>query len=171
MDLSARIEHWPLAGTFTISRGSKTEAVVAVAELGDGIHCGRGECVPYARYGETPDGIVAAINAMRPALNRGLDRAALQQAMPAGAARNALDCAYWDFCAKQAGRRVHELLGLAAPSPLLTAIRFRWRLLLPWQRRPSAQRRALCLKSSLAAATMAMKEGSRRCAVRRRAPS
>ncbi len=116
-----RIERWPLAGAFTISRGSKTEAVVVLAELGDGTHRGRGECVPYARYGETPDGVVAAIEAMRPALWRGLDRAALQDAMPAGAARNALDCAYWDLGAKQAGCRVYELAGLAAPKPLVTA--------------------------------------------------
>ena len=116
MELSVRIERWPLAGAFTISRGSKTEAVVVVAELSDGIHRGRGESVPYARYGETPDGIVAAIEALRPALRRGLDRAALQRAMPAGAARNALDCAYWDVNAKQAGRRVHELAGIPEPA-------------------------------------------------------
>jgi L-alanine-DL-glutamate epimerase-like enolase superfamily enzyme len=121
MDLSVRIERWPLAGAFTISRGSKTEAVVVVAELGDGTHRGRGECVPYARYGETPDGIVAAIDAMRPALRSGCDRAALQVAMPPGAARNALDCAYWDVNAKQAGRPVHELAGLVAPVPRVTA--------------------------------------------------
>ena len=73
MELSVRIERWPLAGAFTISRGTKTEAVVVVAELSDGTHRGRGESVPYARYGETPDGIVAAIEALRPALRRGLD--------------------------------------------------------------------------------------------------
>ena len=121
MELSVRIERWPLAGVFAISRGSKTEAVVVVAELSDGTHRGRGESVPYARYGETPDGIVAAIEAVRPVLRRGLDRGALQRAMPAGAARNALDCAYWDVNAKQAGRRVHELAGLGAPGPLTTA--------------------------------------------------
>ena len=121
MELSVRIERWPLAGAFTISRGSKTEAVVVVAELSDGTHRGRGEFVPYARYGETPDGIVAAIEAMRPALRRGLDRAALQGAMPAGAARNALDCAYWDVNAKATGRRVYELAGLVAPVPRITA--------------------------------------------------
>ncbi|MGA3310903.1 MAG: N-acetyl-D-Glu racemase DgcA [Xanthobacteraceae bacterium] len=121
MELSVWIERWPLAGAFTISRGSKTEAVVVVAELSDGTHRGRGESVPYARYGETPDGIVATIDAMRPALRRGLDRAALQHAMPAGAARNALDCAYWDVNAKQTGRRAHELAGLARPVPRLTA--------------------------------------------------
>ena len=121
MELSVRIERWPLAGVFAISRGSKTEAVVVVAELSDGTHRGRGESVPYARYGETPDGIVAAIEAERPVLRRGLDRGALQRAMPAGAARNALDCAYWDVNAKQAGRRVHELAGLGVPGPLTTA--------------------------------------------------
>ncbi len=121
MELSLRIERWPLAGAFTISRGSKTEAVVVVVELSDGTHRGRGESVPYARYGETPDGLVAAIEAMRPALRRGLNRADLQSAMPAGAARNALDCAYWDVNAKQTGLRVHELAGLGAPAPLTTA--------------------------------------------------
>jgi len=121
MELSVRIEWWPLAGVFAISRGSKTEAVVVVAELSDGTHRGRGESVPYARYGETPDGIVAAIEAVRPVLRRDLDRGALQRAMPAGAARNALDCAYWDVNAKQTGRRVHELAGLGAPGPLTTA--------------------------------------------------
>ncbi len=116
-----RIERWPLAGTFTISRGSKTKAVVVVAELSDGTHHGRGECVPYARYDETPEGVLAAIEAMRPALGRGLDRAGLQDAMPPGAARNALDCAFWDLNAKQAGRRAYELAGLAVPKPLVTA--------------------------------------------------
>jgi L-alanine-DL-glutamate epimerase-like enolase superfamily enzyme len=121
MELSVRIERWPLASAFAISRGSKTEAVVVVAELSDGTHRGRGESVPYARYGETADGIVAAIAAMRPALERGLDRAALQDAMRSGAARNALDCAYWDVNAKAAGRRAHELAGLGGPVPLTTA--------------------------------------------------
>ena len=121
MELSVSIERWPLAGAFTISRGSKTEAVVVVAELSDGVHRGRGECVPYARYGETPDGIVATIGALRPALQRGLDRATLQRALPAGAARNALDCAYWDVNAKAAGHRAYQLAGLVAPAPRLTA--------------------------------------------------
>jgi L-Ala-D/L-Glu epimerase len=121
MELSVRIERWPLAGAFTISRGSKTEARVVVAELSDGTHRGRGESVPYRRYGETADGIVAAIEAMRPALRQGLDRAALQHAMRPGAARNALDCAYWDVNAKAAGRRAHELAGMAPPAPLTTA--------------------------------------------------
>ncbi len=121
MDLSVRIERWPLAGAFTISRGSKTEAAVVVVELTDGTHVGRGKSVPYARYGESPDGVVAAIQAMRPAVQRGLEHAALRDAMPAGAARNALDCAYWDVNAKRSGRRMHELAGLVAPAPRLTA--------------------------------------------------
>jgi L-alanine-DL-glutamate epimerase-like enolase superfamily enzyme len=121
MELSVRIERWPIAGAFAISRGRKTEAVVVVAELNDGIHCGRGESVPYARYGETPDGIVANIEALRPALRQGLDRKALQTVLGPGAARNALDCAYWDVNAHRAGCRVHELAGLGAPKPLTTA--------------------------------------------------
>jgi L-alanine-DL-glutamate epimerase-like enolase superfamily enzyme len=121
MNLSVRIERWPLASAFTISRGSKTEAVVVTAELADGAHYGRGECVPYARYGETPDGVVVAIEAMRPQLEQGLDRAGLQTAMPPGAARNALDCAFWDLEAKRSGRRVCDLAGLPAPQSLITA--------------------------------------------------
>lgn len=121
MELSVRTERWPLASAFTISRGSKTEAVVVVVELADGTHRGRGESVPYARYGETPDSIVAAIEAMRPALRQGLNRLEMQEIMPAGAARNALDCAYWEVNAKAAGRRVYELAGIVAPGPRVTA--------------------------------------------------
>jgi L-alanine-DL-glutamate epimerase-like enolase superfamily enzyme len=121
MNLTICIERWPLANAFTISRGSKTEAVVVTVELGDGAHQGRGECVPYARYGETPEGVVAGIEAMRPLLMQGLDRAGLQKAMPAGAARNALDCAFWDFEAKCSGRRAFALAGLAQPKPRTTA--------------------------------------------------
>jgi L-alanine-DL-glutamate epimerase-like enolase superfamily enzyme len=125
LSLTVAAEKWPIAGGFTISRGSKTEAAVVVAELsadtGNGIQRGRGECVPYARYGESVDSVVAAIEAMRGDLTRGLDRQALQQAMRPGAARNALDCALWDLEAKRAGRRVHELIGGGAPHPLITA--------------------------------------------------
>jgi L-alanine-DL-glutamate epimerase-like enolase superfamily enzyme len=121
MDLAVRIERWLLARPFTISRGSKTEAVVVTVELQHEGQRGRGEAVPYARYGETPEGVVAAIQAMQPALRRGLDRVALQSAMPAGAARNALDCAFWDLEAKAAGRRVAQLAALPPPKPLVTA--------------------------------------------------
>ena len=119
--LAVRVERWPIAGAFTISRGAKTEAVVVVAEVSDGSHRGRGECVPYARYGETVEQVAGAIEAMAADIARGLGREDLQAAMPAGAARNALDCAFWDLAGKRAGRPVHELLGLAAPKPLTTA--------------------------------------------------
>lgn len=119
--LTVRIERWPIAGRFIISRGSKSEAVVVVAELSDGAARGRGECVPYARYGESEGGVAAAVEAMRGGLARGLDRIALQSAMPPGAARNALDCAFWDLEAKRSGRRVHALAGLEPPRPLTTA--------------------------------------------------
>jgi L-alanine-DL-glutamate epimerase-like enolase superfamily enzyme len=121
MNLTVRIERWPLQRAFAISRGSKTEAVVVVAELEHGGSRGRGEAVPYLRYGETPEGVVAAIEAMRSALRDGLDRVALQAAMPPGAARNALDCAFWDLAAKQTGRPVYDLAALPPPKPLVTA--------------------------------------------------
>jgi L-alanine-DL-glutamate epimerase-like enolase superfamily enzyme len=119
--LAVRVERWPIAGSFTISRGAKTEAVVVVAELSDGSHHGRGECVPYARYGETVERVAAAIETMADPIANGLDRERLQTAMAAGAARNALDCAFWDLAARQNGRRVHELVGLAPPHAVTTA--------------------------------------------------
>lgn len=119
--LKVTVERWSIAGAFTISRGAKTEAVVVVAELGDGKARGRGECVPYARYGESIESVTAQIEAMRPRLAAGLTRAALQEAMPPGAARNALDCAFWDLEAKRSRRLVHELAALPAPHPLTTA--------------------------------------------------
>ena len=121
LTLSVAVERWPIAGSFTISRGAKTEAIVVVAELSDGAARGRGECVPYARYGETVEGVVAAIEAMRPALAAGLDRPGLQSAMPAGAARNALDCAFWDLAAKREKRPIHALAGLPVPHAVTTA--------------------------------------------------
>ena len=119
--LSHTVERWPIAGSFAISRGAKTEAAVVVAELSDGNVRGRGECVPYARYGETIEGVTATLEAMRQQIQQGLDRAALQHAMPAGAARNALDCAFWDLAAKRAGRPAYDLAGLPAPGPVTTA--------------------------------------------------
>lgn len=106
-----------LAQVFTISRGSRTEAKVLTARVTrDGV-TGWGECVPYARYDETLESVEAQIRS----IPHGIDRAALQEALPAGAARNALDCALWDLEAKQAGCRVWELAGLAAPLPEVTA--------------------------------------------------
>jgi L-alanine-DL-glutamate epimerase-like enolase superfamily enzyme len=116
-----KIERWPIAGSFTISRGAKTEAAVVVAELSDGSHTGRGECVPYPRYGETVAAVAAAIEGLRPAIAQGLDRLALQRALPAGAARNALDCAFWDLEAKRSGKPAHVLAGLPPPRALVTA--------------------------------------------------
>jgi L-alanine-DL-glutamate epimerase-like enolase superfamily enzyme len=106
-----------LAQVFTISRGSRTEAkVLTVRVTRDGV-TGWGECVPYARYDETLESVEAQIRS----LPDGIDRVALQEALPAGAARNAMDCALWDLEAKQAGCRVWELVGLAAPLPEVTA--------------------------------------------------
>jgi len=119
--LSARIERWPIAGSFTISRGVKTEAVTVLAEISHGGHTGRGECVPYPRYNETPEATLAALQAMQEPLSKGLDRTALQAAMPAGAARNALDCALLDLEAKSRKQRVWALLGRPAPRPCTTA--------------------------------------------------
>jgi len=121
LKLTLTVERWPILGSFAISRGAKTEAAVVVAELSDGNVRGRGECVPYARYGETIEGVTAALEAIRAQLQQGLDRAGLQRAMPAGAARNALDCAFWDLAAKRAGRPAYELAGLPAPGPVTTA--------------------------------------------------
>jgi L-Ala-D/L-Glu epimerase len=118
LSLRVSIECWPLANTFTISRGSKTEAHVVVAELSDGRQTGRGECVPYRRYGETVEGVAAVLEGMRGALENGIDRQGLQTALPAGAARNALDCAFWDLEAKRSGKPVNELAGLDVPRPL-----------------------------------------------------
>jgi L-Ala-D/L-Glu epimerase len=119
--LDARIERWPIEGRFTISRGAKTEAVVVVAEVRQDEVTGRGECVPYPRYGETADAALAAILGMKDAIGRGLNRQALQAAMPPSAARNALDCALLDLEAKQSGERIWDRLGRAAPQPCVTA--------------------------------------------------
>ncbi|MDP3548346.1 MAG: dipeptide epimerase [Phreatobacter sp.] len=119
-ELTVRTERWPIAGTFTISRGSRTEAVVVVCEIREGAAIGRAECVPYPRYGESVDGVAADIEAMAEALDTGLDRQGLLTAMKAGAARNAVDCALWDLEAKRTGKRAWELAGLPAPKPLTT---------------------------------------------------
>jgi L-alanine-DL-glutamate epimerase-like enolase superfamily enzyme len=120
-DLLAIIERFPIAGTFTISRGSKTEAEVVTCTITQDGRTGRGECVPYKRYGETLDGVLAAVEAMRGAIAAGLTRTELQQAMPAGAARNAVDCALWDLEAKLSGKPVWPMACAAAPKPLVTA--------------------------------------------------
>ena len=121
LTLAVRAERWPIRGTFAIARGAKREAHVVVAEVGDGRHTGRGECVPYARYGETVQGVLAAVESCRPALARGLTREGLASLLQAGAARNALDCALWDLEAKRAGRSAAALAGLAPLRPVPTA--------------------------------------------------
>ena len=111
--LSVTVDVFSLSTQFTIARGAKTQAhVVTCAISRDGL-VGRGECVPYARYGETVEGVVAAIEALRAPIEAGMTREALQAALAPGAARNAIDCALWDLEAKAAGRRASELAGLA----------------------------------------------------------
>ncbi|MFG1432973.1 N-acetyl-D-Glu racemase DgcA [Xanthobacter sp. V2C-8] len=119
--LSVTVERFPINGTFTIARGSKTEALVVVARIEDRGAAGRGECVPYARYGETVEDVAATIAALGPDIAAGLDRAGLQGRLPAGAARNALDCAFWDLEAKRSGVRAAIAASLPALRPLETA--------------------------------------------------
>lgn len=118
--ISVETERFPIAGVFTIARGSKTEAEVITVGISDGINVGWGECVPYKRYGETIEGVLAAIEPLRPSLKAGMGRLELQNALAPGAARNAIDCALWDLEAKTAGLSVAKLLGLE-PKPLETA--------------------------------------------------
>jgi L-alanine-DL-glutamate epimerase-like enolase superfamily enzyme len=119
--LRASIETFPVAGRFTIARGSRTEIAVVRVELErDGI-VGQGECVPYARYGETPADTLASILALEEELASGLDRTALQSALPAGAARNGIDCALWDLEARTTGIPVANLAGLVPHQHIETA--------------------------------------------------
>ena len=119
--LTAQAQKWPLAKAFGISRGCKTSAHVIVVEIHDGTHTGRGECVPYARYDETIDSVLYAINTVRPAIENGATQKNLLELLPAGAARNAVDCALWDLQAKQKGQPVWRLLNLPEPQPVTTA--------------------------------------------------
>jgi L-Ala-D/L-Glu epimerase len=119
--LTARREQWPIAGAFTIARGSKTAADVVVVTLERDGAVGRGECVPYGRYGETIDGVLAEIEAKKAAFQGDLTHAAIPAVISSRAAQNAIDCALWDLEAKRAGKRVWELLGLPAPEPIVTA--------------------------------------------------
>ena len=117
MTISVTHDRFKLAQVFTISRGSRSEINVLTVRVTSGGITGWGECVPYARYGETLENVTALIAE----LPDGIGRAILQDVMPAGAARNAVDCALWDLEAKQTGRRVWQLAGLSAPGPELTA--------------------------------------------------
>lgn len=119
--LEATIDTFPIAGTFTISRGSKTEAEVITCTIRENGASGRGECVPYKRYGETMDGVMADIRSVADAIRDGLTREELQTRMKPGAARNAVDCALWDLEAKRSGRRVADVIGATSRKPFITA--------------------------------------------------
>jgi L-alanine-DL-glutamate epimerase-like enolase superfamily enzyme len=121
LTLSARIERFPTAGSWTISRGTVTEVEVVTAEARLGGKIGRGECRPYARYDEFAEGVVADIEAVAGQLGGDPEAVDLAALMPPGAARNAVDCALWDLRAKLSAKRVWQLAGLAEPGPLLTA--------------------------------------------------
>lgn len=115
--ISVTADVFKLAEVFTISRGSRTEAKVLTVRIERGGILGWGECVPYARYGESLESVTAQIEA----LPADITRAELQDALEPGAARNAVDCALWDLEAKAAGKRVWDLAGLSAPGPVTTA--------------------------------------------------
>jgi L-Ala-D/L-Glu epimerase len=112
---------WQLARPLMTAHGVETTVDVIVAEISDGDSRGRGEGVPLRRYGESIDSVVAAVEAMKGAIFSGLNRDTLQTALPPGAARNALDCAFWDIDAERAYRSVAELAGLGAVTPVVTA--------------------------------------------------
>ena len=114
-------ERWPIAGSFTISRGAKTEAHVVTVTLREGGHTGHGECVPYPRYEETVPQVMAALEAARLRIETGISHAEIPSLLAPHAARNALDCALWDLRAKQSVKPVWQLAGLPEPKPVVTA--------------------------------------------------
>ena len=119
LNVNVAVESWPLKAPFVIARGAKTEANVVVVTIADENGAfGRGECVPYARYGETPETVATTIAGWQPSKNR-ID---LLETLPAGAARNAIDCALWDLEANQSGTSVANLLNLAPPQSIETAL-------------------------------------------------
>ena len=126
--LTVAVERLPLARSFAIARGTRTEQPVVRCAVDWRGARGRGECSPYARYGETPEGVAAEVEALRGWLEAALAegpaaaRAALLDAAPPCAARNALDCALWDLEAKAAGGRVWDLAGVPAPGPLRSVL-------------------------------------------------
>jgi L-Ala-D/L-Glu epimerase len=121
MQIAIRIEHFPLRHAFRIARGTRTEAVVVVAELTQDGVTGRGECGPNARYGETAQSVADTLESLRAEIEAGsLDREGLQTRLKPGAARNALDCAFWDLAAKQAGKPAWQLAGLTVLRPCTT---------------------------------------------------
>ncbi|WP_371398330.1 dipeptide epimerase [Fretibacter rubidus] len=119
-EINSTIEHWPVAGTFRISRSSLTEVIVVTVAITDGVHTGYGECRPYARYNETAHGVCAQINSLSDKLES-LSTETLQDFLPAGAARNAVDCALWDLKAQQTGQSVAQMLNLLPSKTSRTA--------------------------------------------------
>ncbi len=125
-EISFTRQSWPIKGLFAISRGSRTEAIVIVCEIADrdnagNLVIGRGECVPYAHYGESVDGVLDQLNSVSTVLSNGLSRTELQSLLPAGSARNAVDCALWDLEAKQTSTSVASEICNTVPIPLETA--------------------------------------------------
>lgn len=121
INLTVAHESWPIAGNFTISRGSKTTAEVVVVTLRQGEHTGRGECVPYPRYNETVEGVAASLESARTKIEAGINHGDIAKLLAPRAARNALDCALWDLEAKRTGKPVWQLALLKQPHPLVTA--------------------------------------------------
>lgn len=122
MKLTIQEHSRPLRTAFAISRGSKTEAKTVTVSLASNGVVGRGECVPYPRYGESCASVTAQIDACRIDIEQGITRLQAQSLLPAGAARCALDCALWDLEAKQTGKPVWQLAGLPDPKPVETAV-------------------------------------------------
>ena len=120
--LLAEHDRFPLKAPFRIARGVKTAADVVTVTIADGAATGRGEAVPYPRYGESVDSVLAQIEDMRALIEQGMDREALRDALPAGAARNAVDCALWDLEARLSGRSVAAMIGSETPAPVATAL-------------------------------------------------
>jgi L-alanine-DL-glutamate epimerase-like enolase superfamily enzyme len=120
--LEVATESWPINGSFTISRGSRTTAEVVVCRLSRDGATGSGECVPYRRYGETVESVMAAIEAARPAVEAGAGRVDLMSILPGGAARNAIDCALWDLEAKLSGSPVGQRVAAMPLRPVVTAV-------------------------------------------------
>jgi L-Ala-D/L-Glu epimerase len=119
--LTCTVEHWPIAGSFAIARGAKTEAIVVIVTLTDGGFAGRGEAVPYGRYGETVASVCAEIDGVKSRVEYQPSRTALAGWLSAGAARNAIDCALWDLECKKSGERAWTRAGVAAPKAAATA--------------------------------------------------
>jgi len=119
MQIEAREEIWPLKNVFRISRGERTETQIVMVRVSDGKQTGRGEAVPIKRYEQTTASVLAEIESIKAEKN--LDRQGLQALLPAGPARNALDCALWDLEAKHAGKRVWELANVRMKSEVVTS--------------------------------------------------